>query len=647
MTAAARTLLATALALAGLAAPARAAFFPAESIDGPSSDIVRLGDVDVSRDGGAAVVYLKRSDGVPHVWTARMTNGAWGAPEQLDVGQPGQSSDPHVAIADRGRAVASWLNDGALWAVTRDTEAAAWSAPVRVHPGPVQSSSLDLSVHGVGYAAFAVGGASRDVRAARMAGGAWTAFPDALDVDPAHDSGGGRGPQVAAATDGTGIVAWEEPGGDGRRRVYVRRVLRDRISAFPADASLTDLVGHAGGDARNPDVGLDDDTSHGWVMLEQSFDDGGIARSRVLARPIVGVGLEPPLVLDGLGFGTGEEARDPDLEVIGRERSLAVAEGPGATTVGVVLQRDVFGPIGRIDSEPSATAPDPIAAESTNGEGVFAWFEDPGGGVAPRVIGRFWTRDDELEPEAVLSNPDFGPAATGLGLDAASDRLNDTAVGFVQGGPLDRRIVVAHQDRALPAVSARSASGWTRDRRLRFSWRRPTEQWGEPQYRVETLGQQFASGTSRAFRPPFDLPEGTFTWHVVAIDRRGQETVGPERRVNVDVTAPLADVVPAALTVRAGGAIRVLTRDDPAPPPPPPAVVAPLPGVTVRTSGVANVSASFGDGARLRAVRELRHVYRRKGSYRLRIVVADRAGNRRIVKLMVRVTKAKKKKARK
>jgi hypothetical protein len=54
------------------------------------------------------------------------------------------------------------------------------------------------------------------------------------------------------------------------------------------------------------------------------------------------------------------------------------------------------------------------------------------------------------------------------------------------------------------------------------------------------------------------------------------------------------------------------------------------------------VSGSFGDNTRGSGTSELRHVYRKKGSYRVRLVVVDRAGNQATVKLLVKVAAAKK-----
>jgi hypothetical protein len=634
-------LMAALLAALAAAAPARAALFPAESVDGPSPDIMRAADVDVARDGGGAVVYLKRTAGQPHVWVARMVDGGWGDLQQLDVGQPAESTDPHVAVSDRGRAVATWVNAGRLWSSIRPSRDEPWTGPVLVHDGSVQRQSVDMSLHGVGYAAYSVGGASRDVRAARLSGTTWTELPAALDDTPARDAGGGNGPVVAAAADGTGLAAWEEVGGDGRRRVFVRRALRERLSGEAREASLPELDGHAGRDARNPDVGMDDDSSYGWVALEQAFDDGGVQRTRVFGRPVLGVELEPQAMLDGAGFGSGVGAANVDIDVTGRERALAVSESvPGAATLAAVLQRDAFGFIGQIDTAPSAGGADPAVAQAVNGEGVYAWHEDPGGTGSPGTVGRFWNRDDVLEGEVQLANGEFGPSVPSAGLDASSDRLNDTAVAFVQGGPLERRLVVAHQDRVPRGAQASTRTqGWQSNRRPRVSWGKVTELWGTPTYRVELLGQQLPTPSS-TFDVPFDLPDGSHVWHVVTVDRRGQEGIGADRRLNIDTTAPVVFLATTG-RLRKGRPIRFETRDAS-----PLAVIPPNhqldeydPGQPpVRTSGIAGFTVRFGDGGRGTGTRQATHVYRRKGNYTVRFVVTDRAGNRRVVKIPIKVT---------
>jgi hypothetical protein len=566
-----------------------------------------------------------------------MVNGVWGPPEQLDVGQPGESTDPRIGVSDGGRMTAVWINGGRLYSSVRTAFDAPWTAPIEVHPGPVQRVSLGLSVHGIGYVAFSVGGVSRDVRAARLSGTTWTVFDQPLDVEPARDAGGGRGPRISAAADGTALAAWEEVDGSGLRRIQMRRVLRDRLSNFPAEVSVPELEGHVSGNARNPEVGMDWDSSFGWVAVEQDFNDNGVTRSRVYGRRVVGVGLEEPVLLDTLQWGGADSATDPDIDVTGRLRALAASTlQPYAGVGGAVLQIDVFGAIGRLDSPAGVEDPDPTVAHASNGEGAFAWHEDG------QVRGRYWNRDDVLEGDLPIATPDFGPSQAGLGIDSSANRLGEVAVGFVQGGPLERRLVVAHWDRPLRAITPASATqAWRSTRRPHLDWGRVTELWGSPQYRIEINGQPVATQAATSLDLPFDLPDGSHPWRIVTIDRRGQETPGTDRRLNIDATKPIA-LLTTTGTLRAGQSIRFVARDDP-PPPAPAAPGAPAPPA-IRTSGLARFTASFGDRTRGTGTRELRHVYRRKGNYRARLVVIDRAGNQAIVKILVKVANAKRRK---
>ena len=623
-------LLAAALALAAPAA-AQAGWFPADSIDGPSASIVSFGDIDVAQDGGSALTYLKRDGATPHVFAARMVNGEWQAPERLDAGQPGESSDPHISVSDGGRVVAAWINDGRVWSSVREAGAAGWTGPIQVFPGPAQRLSLSMSVHGIAYLAYSIGGGSRDVRAARLAGTTWSNFDQVLDVEPARDAGGGRGPRIAAAADGTALATWEEVGGDGRRRIQMRRVLRDRLSQFPAEVSVPDIEGHAGGDARSPEVGMDWDSSFGWIAFEESFQDGGVTRNRIVGRRVVGVGLEPPMLLDAMQWGGVENASDPDVDVTGRLRAFVASEiAPLAGVSASILQIDVFGVVGRIDPPTGSVAPDPTVAHASNGEGAFTWFEDN------QVVGRYWTRDEVLEPEVGLGNGEFGPAQPSLGIDSSSNRLADVAVGFVQGGPADRRIVVAHWDRPLRAIAPSSASqAWQANRRPRLTWGNASELWGRATYRIEIDGFPVATQASNELILPFDLSDGSHSWRIVTIDRRGQETPGTERRLNIDETAPVAQVATTG-TLRAGQSIRFVARDDP----PPVAPGQPVPP-PIRTSGMQRMTAAFGDRTRGTGTSSLRHVYRKKGNYRVRLVVRDMAGNQTVVKLVVRVANAR------
>ena len=74
----------TTIAVLAPAGAAHAAFFKADSVDGPSADIRSVGDMDIARDGSGAVAYVKRDGGVDHIFVSRLTGGVWQAPERVD-----------------------------------------------------------------------------------------------------------------------------------------------------------------------------------------------------------------------------------------------------------------------------------------------------------------------------------------------------------------------------------------------------------------------------------------------------------------------------------------------------------------------------------------------------------------------------------
>ena len=90
---------------AALVAPASAsaAVLPGQSVDGPSADIVSIGNVDVAPDGTGAVVYIKKVGGTDHVFVSRITNGVLGLPDRADEGGTGAASNARVAAANGGK----------------------------------------------------------------------------------------------------------------------------------------------------------------------------------------------------------------------------------------------------------------------------------------------------------------------------------------------------------------------------------------------------------------------------------------------------------------------------------------------------------------------------------------------------------------
>src|SRR3954466_2411930 len=102
-------------ALAAGTSEAQAAILPGQTIDGPSADIKEFGNIDVAPDGTGALVYRKNV-GLNHaIFVSRIANGAFGAPERVDVpASTNVASRPRVAASNGGRLVVVWLGAGGV-----------------------------------------------------------------------------------------------------------------------------------------------------------------------------------------------------------------------------------------------------------------------------------------------------------------------------------------------------------------------------------------------------------------------------------------------------------------------------------------------------------------------------------------------------
>src|SRR5436305_895663 len=87
-------------------------------IDGPSSAIVGLSGMSVARDGTGGLVYVKNVGGDPHVFVSVLA-GRFQAPQQVDVGLGGASSQPVIAAGHGGLLLVGFINGGTLYVVSR------------------------------------------------------------------------------------------------------------------------------------------------------------------------------------------------------------------------------------------------------------------------------------------------------------------------------------------------------------------------------------------------------------------------------------------------------------------------------------------------------------------------------------------------
>lgn len=594
--------------LAGvLTAPARAAFFPGDPIDGPSPDVHALGDLDLARDGTGALAYVKAVDGVDHIVVARFEKGVFRAPERIDGALGGPSSQPVVGASDSGRLAIAFVNAGAVYGVVRPP-GQGFAAPVSLGTGV--DPAVDLSINGTAFASFTSAG---DVRLARLdrRTNAWTVIAQPADVDPARAAGVGTGrSKVAISADGIGIVTWGEAG-----HVFARKMFNDGISDAPQDLTPPSLLGRAATTSDLPDADVEDDSSYAWVVFRQTFADGG---SRILARRQRGTQFDPPVAVD-----TGDEpVRDPRIDLNGRGRGVVTMAGATSGQPMAVLsdKRDVFGAPARILT-PSLVGPAAVAAISENNRAVVAAIL-AGAGAAPFVSARPYV-DEKPGPDVTLSRSELGPVDP-TSLQAASDRAGGVVVAWLQGGAADRRIVAGYFDRPPLRFVGYTSQRCCQSATPRLRWQEAFNIWGATRYEILVDGALVGRSESTTFKVMTRLKGGTHKWQVRAIDIRGGATRSMTRLLRIDARKPL-------LTVRYKRSKRVVTiaaraRDD------------------ARSgnfaSGLAGIVVSWGDrapGARGRFDVRATHRYSRGGTYTLSVTARDAAGNEAVRTRSVRI----------
>jgi hypothetical protein len=512
------------LALLALPASALAGFFPAEVVDGPNADLVSVGDVDVSRDGTGAAVFVRRDGGVPHVFLSRLSGGALAAGTRVDPALGGASGEPVIGVADGGRMAIAFVNDGSLYTSVQRRGQKTFSAPALVAQGGVSSPSVDMSINGVTYVSWTQNGDVRAARAGRDSAD-FAVLPGALDVDPAAEAGTGDRlrSRVAVSAEGSGLVAWGERGADGRTHVFARRVFEGRLSAFPQDLTLSSFDGRAALDADTPELDIEDDASFAQVIFRQVVAGG----ERVVMRRMRGTQFDDAVAADGGQGGTRGR-----IDLSGRGEGLFASSGNGAPAVGGTLWNQEMRLVQRLDSG-TAVPPSTTPAIGENEDGALTWIQ--GGGPGDAVVRARYLNDIErarAEADATLTRPEFGPVAVDGGLDAAATRLGDVVVVFLQNGGDGRRLAAAYYDK--PPSRPVGTTGTLPRRLTELKWAAARDLLGSPRYRVLVDGRRIGETRSTTLRVARGrVRRGTHRWQVIAIDRRGQQARSRTRTLRV------------------------------------------------------------------------------------------------------------------
>lgn len=591
-----------AVLLALLAAPAaaHAGYFPAEVIDGPTPDIVSAGDVDVARDGNGGVLYLKKDQGVDHVFLSRLQDGAFQPPQRMDAGLAPASSQPVFAAGFEGRQALAYINDNKLWVQVRAKNATGFAAPAVLAEGDVSDPSIDISVNGVTYVTWTQGG---DIRAARQErdGATFTILGAPLDIDPAKTASRSR---VAVSADGSALVVWQEPGSGGRQHVFARRLFELRLSQAPQDLNPDQIDGRPTLDAGNPEVDIEDDSSYAQVVFTQTTAAG----TRLVMRRLVGSQFEAPILVDG--GGTGKRA---EIDMTGRGEALIGSTTADNQAFGGTLWEQQLTSFNRLDT---GTTVDPLTvpALGENEDGGFVWLQ----GTTPAdavVRMRFFDNSTEglkspqALPDTTISKPEFGGVDPSFGLDASASRAGDIAAVFVQVAPDGgRRLVAGFYDKPPTRSIGYNA---TAPRRLTvLRWSPSINVFGPVTYRVLVDGEEIGNSLVNELEiTPGLVADGNHTWQVVTLDRRLQEAPSLPRRLRVDNTPPVVRLS----TRRRGRSVTfaIRARD----------TRGRLP------TGVNRIVLDPGSGKFIRIGTRYTYTYTRGGRKSIRIRVFDKAGN--------------------
>ena len=611
----------------------------------PSSAVDSLNGLAVARDGSGGIVFLETVAGVPHVFVSRLEQGAWQRPEQVDAGLAAASSQPQIAAHDHGELVVAFVNSGAVYVNVVRNQRQRFSAPREIAAGAADPS-VSLNPYGVGYLAYtAQDGAGDDVDVDYFDGRVWSpASPHYVNVTAADNAGTGAGaPDVAAASDGVGIVTWGENG-----HIYARRVWGTATSVQTQQLDPSSFLGWTEVGAASPRISVGGDSTFPVVVFAEEFTAAGRVQTRVLSRRLVAETAWGPIPVDKLSVGSGD-AGQPQV-AFGESGSGYV------TAVAGINHRVIATPVaadGYIETPvqliPGGGAAAPYAAPASAGRGsVIAWQRTPKRG-RPRILvswGPYGAKGGEPRAPVRVSAPATGPTDAALGLVAGGDDSGDAVVAWVQGRAGRLSIDAAELLAGPGSTGGRRPIFFTNRSRPTLRWPAASESWGPLSYTIRLDGSVVGRTRQLQWRSPKSLNDGPHSWQLKTTNEVQKSSTGPAQTVFVDTHPPVLHVRLGGRQ-KAGETLRLALR------------YADLPNPKQRgapASGVAGATVNWGDravpvardsrspvkrhvhGGRVYYTVTVTHVYPSGGHRTVTVTVDDRAGNATSVtqKLVIR-----------
>jgi len=629
---------------------AHAVILPATTIDGPSEDVVGFGGVAMAEDGSGGIVYLKRVQGVAHVFVARFVGGRWQPPVRVDTEEPFAANWPRIAAANGGQLVVVWATPFAtenerpvdeLLGSTLGQGSSTFGRAILIDPdirdGTGTSPDLEMSTSGQADVVYRVvhneqerialgvpllrsGDVVEDVRMAHYGGERWSRLGSinrnsGISMRPPTEA---NAPKLAVGPTGNGVVVWQEPDVEGVARIWARRFFGSSLNyVLPVSAST---IGGApiGVDADAPAVAV---SRLGMAVV--AYRQAGGPGSPLPAPRIFLNKLPDGESSDGSQF-VGASVAD-----VGAPAAPGTFVGPPSVDIDdkqdLRLLYDANGEPRVVEgNDLGLTGAVSLGAPFTGGEMSAASVMNPaGGGVSA------WPSSDRHGDPAIAVREDFSEGAVqtallagGAGgeigeLGVARSRLGDGLVAFRQG-PLGDAAIVAVSATARPVQFVLSApKTWIRPSGAVVNWQEAPSSNGPVSYSVVLDGRPVPTpaGAFRLRIDPRKLDQGIHSLQVLATDSTGQSTLTPPSALRVDIQGPTVTSAPA--TRGHGVSLRIADRGS---------------GVNRRS-----VSVSFGDGQHARARTHFVHRYLRPGIYTITVRASDRLGNVSVIRRLVSV----------
>ena len=623
-------------------APAGAVILPAQTIDGPSEDIVGFGGVAMAEDGTGGLVYLKRVDGVAHVFVSRYVGGQWLAPVRVDTEEPFAGAWPRIAAANGGELLVVWATPfatekekpvyellaallgpggvrfGQAIIVDGDIEEASGTSPDLAMSSSGQADVVYRVVKTASASTVPLlrpGDVVEQVRVAHFNGERWVNL-GAINRNPGasmRPPTQANAPDIAIGPTGNGVVVWQEPDVEGVARIWARRVFGTSLDyVMPVSATSFNGV-PISDDADAPSVALSR-LGQAEVAYRQPAGPGSpLPGPRVFlnilpdGESVSGSEFQGATMLDesSVSGGKGAVVGPPSID-IDEQRSMRLLYDSGGTPR--VIEAGDRGLSGALSLGPPFVGAEPFAAIVMNpeGGGVAAWPSAEAQGH-PAVAVR-----EDFPSGAVQTALVSGGAGGEVGeLSVGRSGLGDGLIAFRQG-PFGNAAIVAAQATAPPEPSLLTApKGWIKPAQAMLSWQPATSADGPLSYHAVLDGHVLSTpaGALRMRVSPRGLGSGRHRVQILATDIDGQSTL------SAPISLLITGVPPTVKLARVAHGLALSVR-----------VVDPYAGVDAHA-----VKIGFGDGHSAHGRARYVHRYAHPGVYRLRVSVRDKIGNQGVV----------------